>query len=77
MAPFTTGGVYLNFEQNADDARVRAGYEPGTYARLVELKDKWDPTNVFRVNQNIAPSATVPQPRDAKAAPMPASESTD
>jgi len=77
MAPFTTGGVYLNFEQNADDARVRAGYEPGTYARLVELKDKWDPTNVFRVNQNIAPSATVPQPRDAQAASLTASDSTD
>jgi FAD/FMN-containing dehydrogenase len=70
MGPFTTGGVYLNFEQNEGDAHVRKGYDETTHARLVELKDKWDPTNVFRVNQNIAPSASVPSPRDAKAAPM-------
>ena len=35
---------------------MRRGYTPQTYARLVALKDKWDPGNLFRVNQNIAPS---------------------
>jgi len=56
MRPFTTGGVYLNFELDQGEAVVRRGYTPQTYARLVALKDKWDPGNLFRVNQNIAPS---------------------
>jgi FAD/FMN-containing dehydrogenase len=71
MAPFATGGVYLNFEQNEGVDHVRAGYGDANYTRLVELKDKWDPTNVFRVNQNIAPSATVPTPREAQPAAVP------
>jgi FAD/FMN-containing dehydrogenase len=53
MQPFTTGGVYLNFM--ADEDRVPAGYGAGKYERLVELKRKYDPENVFRFNQNIAP----------------------
>jgi FAD/FMN-containing dehydrogenase len=56
MRPFTTGGVYLNFEPDEGEERVRAGYGAEKYARLVELKDKWDPENLFRVNQNIKPS---------------------
>jgi FAD/FMN-containing dehydrogenase len=56
MAPFTTGGVYLNFEQDEGERHVRAGYSPEKYARLVALKDKYDPDNLFRINQNIAPS---------------------
>jgi FAD/FMN-containing dehydrogenase len=56
MAPFSTGGVYLNFEPNEGQDRVRAGYGEAKYARLVALKDKWDPGNLFRVNQNIRPS---------------------
>jgi len=60
MAEFGTGGVYLNFEQDEGKDRVRAGYDPATYARLVELKNTWDPTNLFRVNQNIAPAAASP-----------------
>jgi FAD/FMN-containing dehydrogenase len=35
---------------------VRAGYGAEKYARLVALKDKWDPDNLFRVNQNIKPA---------------------
>jgi FAD/FMN-containing dehydrogenase len=58
MSQFGTGGVYLNFEQNEGQDRVRAGYDPATYARLVALKNAWDPTNLFRVNQNIPPTAT-------------------
>jgi FAD/FMN-containing dehydrogenase len=56
MEPYTTGGVYLNFEQDEGADHVRAGFSPEKYARLVELKDKYDPNNLFRVNQNIAPS---------------------
>jgi len=57
MAPFETGGVYLNFEQDEGEGHVRAGYGEEKYARLVALKDKYDPENRFRINQNIAPSS--------------------
>ena len=56
IAPFATGGVYLNFEQDEGAAHVQAGYTPEKYARLVALKDAYDPENVFSINQNIAPS---------------------
>jgi FAD/FMN-containing dehydrogenase len=62
MAPFTTGGVYLNFEPDEGEERVRAGYGAEKYARLVTLKDKWDPDNLFRVNQNIKPSRETRMP---------------
>jgi hypothetical protein len=55
MEPFKTGGVYLNYlgEEGAD--RVKAAYGD-TYDRLAELKKKYDPTNFFRLNQNIKPA---------------------
>jgi FAD/FMN-containing dehydrogenase len=56
MKPFATGGVYLNFEQDEGEEHVKAGFSADKYARLVALKDKYDPGNLFRVNQNIAPS---------------------
>jgi hypothetical protein len=37
---------------------VRAGFSPDKYARLVALKDEYDPHNRFRINQNITPSRT-------------------
>jgi FAD/FMN-containing dehydrogenase len=49
-------GTYVNFTGDADAALVRASYPPDTYRRLVELKNEYDPTNLFRLNQNIAPS---------------------
>jgi FAD/FMN-containing dehydrogenase len=51
--PYETGGVYLNFM--ADTDRVEDGFEATKWDRLVELKRRYDPDNVFRFNQNIAP----------------------
>ncbi len=56
MEPFSTGGVYVNFLGNEGEDRVRAAYGAEKYARLVELKNRYDPTNFFRLNQNIKPS---------------------
>jgi hypothetical protein len=57
MRPFATGGVYSNF-MTADEGeeRVRAAYG-ANYDRLVALKNTYDPTNLFQVNQNIKPTA--------------------
>lgn len=54
--PFATGGVYVNFMTEEETERVRAAYG-GSYDRLVQLKNTYDPKNVFRLNQNIRPSA--------------------
>jgi hypothetical protein len=55
MRPFSTGGVYVNFLGEEGEDRVRAAYGPGKYDKLVALKNKYDPTNFFRMNQNIRP----------------------
>ena len=60
MRPFSSDGVYVNYlGQEADEGaeRVKSAYGPEKYARLVALKEKYDPTNLFRLNQNIRPSA--------------------
>jgi FAD/FMN-containing dehydrogenase len=54
MQPFATGGTYVNF-LGVGDAGVRDAYDTERYARLVDLKRRWDPTNAFHLNQNIAP----------------------
>ncbi|MGN6169005.1 MAG: FAD-binding oxidoreductase [Solirubrobacteraceae bacterium] len=51
----STGRAYVNYLGDPDAARAAYGDE--TYARLVSLKNDYDPTNVFRLNQNIEPSA--------------------
>ena len=57
MTPFATGGVYVNFMTEEEDDRVRAAYGD-SYDRLVELKNRYDPSNLFRLNQNIRPAET-------------------
>ncbi len=50
-------GVYVNFTSDDTPERVRTGaYGPGQWARLVDLKSTFDPTNFFRFNANIPPS---------------------
>ena len=56
LAPHATTGVYLNFTSDGGEERVRSTYGPVKYARLVALKDQYDPDNLFRLNQNIKPS---------------------
>lgn len=58
MKPWTTGRAYLNFIGDEGSGRVEAAYGPERYARLQALKAKWDPQNVFRHNQNIAPTTS-------------------
>jgi FAD/FMN-containing dehydrogenase len=57
MTPYSTGGVYVNFLGNEGEERIKAAYGPKKYERLAALKRTYDPANVFRFNQNIAPSA--------------------
>jgi FAD/FMN-containing dehydrogenase len=54
MRPFAHG-VYVNFLSDEPVSHVRAAYGDAKYARLAALKSKYDPSNVFRFNQNIAP----------------------
>jgi FAD/FMN-containing dehydrogenase len=56
MAPFATGGVYVNFMPEDETQRVSAGAYGSNYKRLAELKGKYDPDNLFRMNQNIRPA---------------------
>jgi FAD/FMN-containing dehydrogenase len=52
----STGRAYVNYLGDRGTARTAYGEE--TYRRLVSLKDAYDPTNVFRLNQNIEPTQT-------------------
>ena len=56
LRPFSFGGVYVNYLSNEGEDRVRAAYSPAKYERLVALKNTYDPTNLFRLNQNIKPT---------------------
>lgn len=57
VQPYSPGGGYINFMSHDDGKeRVQAAYGPTKYARLVELKNQYDPQNLFRQNQNINPT---------------------
>lgn len=55
LHPFSAGGAYVNFMMEEGEDRVKATYG-GNYKRLAAIKAKYDPTNLFRVNQNVKPS---------------------
>ena len=51
-------GAYVNFLVDEGEARVRAAYPGTTWDRLAVIKSRYDPTNLFRINQNIPPAPT-------------------
>jgi FAD/FMN-containing dehydrogenase len=53
-APHSEEGGYINFMSEDDQARIKANYK-GNYERLVDVKRKYDPDNLFHLNQNIKP----------------------
>jgi FAD/FMN-containing dehydrogenase len=55
VEPFASGQVYVNHLDAEEGTRIKAAYTHG-YERLVGLKNKYDPTNLFRLNQNIKPT---------------------
>jgi FAD/FMN-containing dehydrogenase len=59
IRPLATGGAYVNFLMGDEGKdRVRATYGEAKHARLVQLKKRFDPDNVFRLNQNIDSEAS-------------------
>ncbi len=55
LHPYSSGGAYVNFMMDEGDERIRASYGPN-YNRLAAIKAKYDPQNLFRINQNIKPA---------------------
>ena len=55
LHPFSAGGAYVNFMMDEGQDRVQATFRDN-YSRLAAIKKKYDPTNFFRVNQNIRPA---------------------
>jgi FAD/FMN-containing dehydrogenase len=56
LHPYSAGGAYVNFMMEEGQERVESSFREN-YARLALIKAKYDPTNLFRVNQNIRPAA--------------------
>ena len=56
LHPFSAGGAYVNMMMEEGQDRVEAAYGEN-YARLAQIKAKYDPDNLFHVNQNIKPAA--------------------
>ena len=61
LKPWSTGAAYLNFLGDEGMSRIEASFGPEKFARLQALKSQWDPTNVFRHNQNIPPMPQIPR----------------
>jgi FAD/FMN-containing dehydrogenase len=55
LHPFSAGGAYVNFMMEEGEDRVKATYHDN-YDRLVTIKNRYDPTNLFHINQNIKPT---------------------
>ena len=55
LEPFHVS-AYVNFLMDEGEARIRRAYGPEKYAQLRELKRRYDPNNVFHLNQNIPPA---------------------
>lgn len=58
LRPWRAGGAHLNFisPSGVADGEVRESYHAAEYARLQQLKQTWDPRNMFRLNRNIPPA---------------------
>jgi FAD/FMN-containing dehydrogenase len=56
LHPYSAGGAYLNFKMDEGEETVKAGYGDN-YKRLAQIKAKYDPNNLFHINQNIKPKA--------------------
>jgi FAD/FMN-containing dehydrogenase len=56
-APYASGGAYVNFMTAEETERVATAYGPN-YARLLEIKKRYDPENIFHLNQNIHDGAS-------------------
>jgi FAD/FMN-containing dehydrogenase len=59
VSRYGTDATYVNFTGEATPDEVRASYPPATFARLVDVKRRYDPNNMFRFNQNISPHPLV------------------
>jgi Berberine and berberine like len=55
MQPFVADALYVNFTSDQDAAAIRSAYPRAVRERLVALKNRYDPANLFRVNHNIEP----------------------
>jgi FAD/FMN-containing dehydrogenase len=56
LHPYSSGGAYVNFLMEESEDRVKATYRDN-FERLAAIKKKYDPDNLFKVNQNIKPSS--------------------
>jgi FAD/FMN-containing dehydrogenase len=63
LAPHAVDATYVNAITTADETQVRASYGPEKYERLVQIKRRYDPQNLFRRNANINPDSAVPRQR--------------
>ena len=55
LHPTSAGGAYINFMMNEGQDRIKASYR-GNYERLAQVKNRYDPDNIFHINQNILPA---------------------
>ena len=59
LHPTSAGGAYINFMMNEGQDRIESSYR-GNYQRLAQVKNRYDPDNIFHINQNILPASDSP-----------------